>query len=54
MDNISVRLKKIRLHLNLSQEEFGNRIGIKSKAHISGLENGKKNVTDRIIKDICE
>lgn len=46
------RLKAIRIQLNLSQEEFGSRIGIKSRAHISSLENGSRNITDRIIKDL--
>ncbi len=37
----------------LSQEEFGKRIGIESRGHISSLENGVKNITDRIINDVC-
>lgn len=47
------RLKAVRLTLNLSQEEFGSNIGIKSRAHISSLENGTRNITDRIISDVC-
>ena len=47
------RLKAIRLSLNLSQEEFGSNIGIKSRAHISALESGARNITDRIISDVC-
>lgn len=47
------RLKQIRLAWGLSQEEFGKRIGIESRAHISSLENGTRNITDRIVKDIC-
>ena len=47
------RLKLIRTTLNLSQEEFGSRIGITSRSHISSLENGKRTLTDRIINDIC-
>lgn len=47
------RLKQIRKNLGLSQEEFGKKIGIESRAHISSLENGTRNITDRIIKDIC-
>lgn len=46
------RLKELRLNLNLSQEEFGNKIGIKSRSHISALESGTRNITDRIISDI--
>lgn len=37
----------------MSQEEFGKKIGIESRAHISALENGNRNITDRIIKDVC-
>ncbi len=47
------RLKEIRLDKHLSQEEFGKRIGIESRGHISSLENGSKNITDRIINDVC-
>lgn len=47
------RLKAVRLSLNLSQEEFGSNIGIKSRAHISALESGARNITDRIISDVC-
>lgn len=47
------RLKKIRWHYKMSQEEFGKKIGIESRAHISALENGSRNITDRIIKDVC-
>lgn len=47
------RLKQVRLKNGMSQEEFGKRIGIESRAHISALENGNRNITDRIIKDVC-
>lgn len=47
------RFKKIRLKLNLTQEEFGERIGIKSRAHISALESGRRTLIDRIITDVC-
>lgn len=50
---MNTRLKKVRLNSDLSQEEFGKRIGIESRAHISALENGNRNVTERIIKDVC-
>jgi len=45
------RFKEIRIKLDISQEEFGSKIGIKSRAHISALENGTRNITDRIISD---
>ena len=47
------RLKELRESKGLSQEEFGSKIGIKSRAHISALESGSRNITDRIISDIC-
>lgn len=47
------RFKEIRLKLNLTQEEFGERIGIKSRAHISALESGRRTLIDRIITDVC-
>ena len=47
------RLRKIRKERHLSQEEFGKKIGIESRAHISALENGNRTITDRIIKDVC-
>lgn len=47
------RLKEIRLFYKLSQEEFGKKIGLESRGHISTLESGKKNITDRIVKDVC-
>ncbi|WP_313757066.1 helix-turn-helix transcriptional regulator [Tissierella sp.] len=50
---INNRLKKLREFLELTQEEFGERINIKSRAHISALEKGTRNITDRIVNDIC-
>ena len=47
------RLKQIRLEHKMSQEEFGRKIGIESRAHISALENGGRNITDRIVNDVC-
>lgn len=47
------RLKEIRLSTNMSQEAFGKKIGIESRAHISSLENGSRNITDRIVNDVC-
>ena len=48
------RIFYIRTHpnVNLSQEEFGSKINIKSRGHISALENGTKDLTERMIKDI--
>jgi len=47
------RIKLVRESLELTQEDFGGRIGIMSRAHISALEKGRRQITERIIKDIC-
>ena len=47
------RLRQIRKERHLTQEEFGKKIGIESRAHISALENGNRTITDRIINDVC-
>lgn len=46
------RLKQLRKYLNLSQEEFGGRLGV-TRASISRLESGDINFTERMIKSIC-
>lgn len=47
------RIKELRSKmLNLSQEQFGNKIGL-SKSGISNIESGVRNVTDKHIKLIC-
>ena len=46
------RLKFIRKALNLKQEEFGEIIKF-SRSHVSSLENGTRELTDRIISDVC-
>lgn len=49
---IAERIKLLRKHLKLSQEAFGNRIGLK-KASISALEKGVSNLTESTAKLIC-
>lgn len=51
--NANERIRFLRTTLNLSQESFGEKIGIKSRAHISALENGRRSLTDRVVVDIC-
>lgn len=46
------RVKEIRKSLGLSGEKFGEKIGV-TKAAISNIEVGSRNVTDQIIKSIC-
>ena len=46
------RLKELRLALSLSQEELGKRIGI-TRAAISNLEKGTRNMSEQTMKSIC-
>lgn len=49
--NIGKRINELRNTLKLSQPEFGEKIGV-GRAAIGLYENGKRNVTDRVISDI--
>lgn len=46
------RVKEIRKSLGLTMEKFGDRIGV-SKASISNIENGNRNLTEQMTKSIC-
>lgn len=46
------RLKRLRKELSLNQKELGDKIKL-SQTHISSLENGAREMTDRIVYDIC-
>ncbi|MFA9375777.1 MAG: helix-turn-helix domain-containing protein [Lachnotalea sp.] len=43
------RIKLLREHLDISQEKFGEYIGL-SKSGISSIESGNRNVTEKHIK----
>ena len=45
------RIKTIRKHYNLTQTEFGDRIGVKGNT-ITNYENGLRNPSDAIIVSI--
>lgn len=49
---INERLKKIRETLKLSQSEFAKKLNLQRNS-ISLVENGKRNLSDRTIQDIC-
>jgi len=51
-DSINQRVKELRLNLGLSQDDFGNAIGL-SKSGISNIENGTRSVRETHIKLIC-
>lgn len=46
------RIKQLRKNLNLSQDSFGERLGI-TGGGISKLESGQRNITEQMIKSIC-
>ncbi len=46
------RVKLLRNTLNLSQEKFGDRLGMK-KSSISTIEKGINSLTDIVAKSIC-
>ena len=50
--SINDRIKAIRNALGLTQIDFGQKVGI-SQGHLTSIENGKRNVTDKSIKVIC-
>ncbi len=49
---INERLKKIRETLKLNQNDFASKLNLQRNS-ISLIENGKRNLSDRTIKDIC-
>lgn len=51
-DSLNERLKFLRKELNLSQEDFGKKVGVSNTA-ISKLEKAERNVTDQMILSIC-
>lgn len=46
------RIKELRKSLDLTMEKFGERLGV-SKATISNIENGNRNLTEQMTKSIC-
>jgi len=49
---VNERIKEIRKSLNLTQAEFGRKIGI-IQGHLTGIESGKKNATKKTRIVIC-
>ena len=46
------RIKEVRKSVGLTQEKFGERVGIKKSA-ISQIENGSNSVTDQLRLAVC-
>ena len=49
---VNERIRKLRKALDLTQIEFGKKIGV-AQGHLTGIENGKKSVTEKTLKVIC-
>lgn len=49
---VNDRVKEIRKTEVLTMESFGEKLGV-GRTAISNIENGKRNVTDQMIKSIC-
>lgn len=47
------RIRELRLSLGLSAEKFGSHVGV-TRSAISRIENGVVNVTEQMIRAICE
>lgn len=52
MFEINSRIKHLRITLNLTQTDFGNKIGL-APSSLSDIENNKCNVNNRNIISIC-
>jgi transcriptional regulator with XRE-family HTH domain len=52
LPEVNERIKILRKKLGMTQEEFGNRIGL-SKSGISNIEKGTRGISERHIKLIC-
>ena len=49
---MNTRVKQLRLKLNLTQKDFGSKIGLKTGS-VCDIEHGRCNVTERSIISIC-
>lgn len=52
MINTKDRIKELRRALDLTQDEFGGRIGI-TKSSISTMESGRSNPSEQTLRSMC-
>lgn len=52
MINTKERIKQLRQNLDLTQDEFGGRIGI-TKSSISTMESGRSNPSEQTLRSMC-
>ena len=53
-DNFHSRLRKVRKHLGLSQQEFSKILGFASNAQISNLERGENEPTSDLLRKLAQ
>lgn len=51
---LSIRIKKLRTDLGLTQEELALKLGLKGKSSIANYESGKISPSDEIKIKLCE
>lgn len=49
---LKTRIKQLRQNLDLTQDEFGGRIGI-TKSSISTMESGRSNPSEQTLRSMC-
>ena len=52
-DTLNQRIKKVRMKVDLTQNAFGEALGI-SRAAVQKLESGENNPSEQTIRAICE
>ena len=52
-DKMKNRIRELRKDLGLSQDKFGDMVGV-TRSHIASMENGKALASKRVIDDIAE
>lgn len=51
-DNLNQRIKQLRRNLDLTQQDFAERIGLKQNS-IALIESGKRNISNQAVLSIC-
>ena len=49
---MNLRIKKVRKHFDLTQQDFAERIGLKQNS-IALIESGKRNISNQAVLSIC-
>ena len=52
MNDLGDRVRALRKALNLTLEDFGNKLGM-TKSSVSGIENGKNGASEQTLRLMC-